>query len=105
MDVINRYHVELRGQPGFSSRAQILLLGADDRERAALGRIHFYDAGVQLPTDAQSDGVIEMHLPMDALAGVIALLQHDKPIKIGFVDGNAILRTGEWEPVGESERD
>ena len=42
-------------------------------------------------------------MPLAAFAGVVAMLQHDSPIKIGFEDGRGKLITGEWEQVGETE--
>ncbi|MCA9683187.1 MAG: hypothetical protein KC431_16745 [Myxococcales bacterium] len=103
MVVVNQYQVEVRGDAGADNvRARILLIG-EGGNRSALGRIHFHDTGTQLPGDSFENNVVDMHVPMDAFAGILALLQHDKPIKIGFYSGFGVLRTGEWEPVGEGQ--
>lgn len=104
MDTVNRYQVKIHGNvPRNGERATILLLGAG-QVRSALGVVHFYDPGVTLPQDARTAlGVIEMHMPIAAFAGVVAVLQHDSPIKLDFVEGRGVLLTSEWEKVGETE--
>ena len=103
MQTIQRYQIRIPGQDPERHRATIFLVG-EGTLRAALGRVHFLDDGSQLPADAKGDdGLIDMHLPLAAFAGVVAMLQHDRPVMISFRGGRGELRTGEWEPVGETE--
>lgn len=104
METVNRYQVKIHGNvPRNGERATIHLLGATVM-RSALGIVRFYDPGVTLPDDSRTAlGLVEMHMPIAAFAGVLALLQHDNPVKIDFVEGRGVLQTGEWEKVGETE--
>ena len=104
MDPVNRYQVKIHGNvPLNGERATIHLLGAGHL-RSAVGVLHFYDPGATLPDDERTElRLIHMHMPIAAFAGVLALLQHDKPVMIGYVDGRGLLQTGEWEQVGETE--
>lgn len=103
MDTISRYQIRLPGKEPSSQRATIYLLGAG-LMRSALGRVHFYDPGTAVPADTKDgNGIIDMHLPLAAFGGVVAMLQHDSPVKIDFKDGRGELWTGEWEQVGETE--
>jgi hypothetical protein len=103
MATVLRYQVHTPGRDPATQRASIFLLGGGVT-RSAIGSIHFYDAGVAIPADTQADGNIEMHLPLAAFAGVVAMLQHDSPIDIEFEEGRGHLWTAEWERVGETER-
>jgi hypothetical protein len=102
MDTVNRYQIRIPGLDPAKQRASISLLGSGVM-RSALGRVHFYDEGQKIPADTNSDGIIDIHLPLAAFAGVVAMLQHDSPVKIDFQDGRGHLWTGEWEKVGETE--
>jgi hypothetical protein len=104
MDSVNRYQVKIHGnRPRNGERATIHLLGASHL-RSALGIIHFHDPATTLPDDDRNPlGIVNMHMPIAAFAGVLALLQHDSPVTIDFVDGRGVLQTGEWEKVGETE--
>jgi hypothetical protein len=100
---VNRYQVRIPGHDPATQRATISLLG-EGTVRAAIGRVNFYDQGLELPADRIEDGIIEMHLPLAAFAGIVALLQHDSPVKIALEDGRASLWNAEWEQVGETEQ-
>lgn len=102
METVNRYQISIPGHDPATQRASISLLGAGGM-RSALGRVHFYDAAAELPADHQTDGIVHVHLPLAAFAGVVAMLQHDSPIKVGFEGGRGKLITGEWEQAGETE--
>ena len=103
MATVLRYQIHTPGRDPATQRASIYLLGGGVT-RSAIGSIHFYDHGMTIPADAQTDGQIEMHLPLAAFAGVVAMLQHDSPIDIEWKDQRAHLWTAEWERVGETER-
>lgn len=102
MDTIDRYQIRIPGHQPSRQRATIQLLGAG-AARSIVGRVHFYDDVQAIPDDSVDDGVVEMHMPTAALGGVIAMLQHDRPIKLDFRDGRGQLWNGEWERVGETE--
>lgn len=103
MPTVQRYQIHTPGRDPNTQRATIYLLGGSVT-RSAIGCVHFYDDGVPIPADTQIDGAIEMHLPLAALAGVIAMLQHDSPIDLEFKNQRGHLWTAEWERVGETER-
>ena len=103
MDTVNRYQIRIPGLDPVKQRASISLLGSGTM-RSALGRVHFYEQGEAIPEDSKTDGIIDIHLPLAAFAGVVAMLQHDSPVKIDFRDGRGQLWTGEWEKVGETEQ-
>lgn len=104
MRAISRYNVGVFGEAASNGVRAVINLMADDGPRLALGRLSFYDDGASVPADGESeDGLILVNLPMSAFAGVVALLQHDRPVKLGLVGGRGVLRTGEWERVGETE--
>ena len=42
-----------------------------------------------------------MHLPMEAFAGALALIQHDSPVHIELSGARGRLFTSEQERVGE----
>jgi hypothetical protein len=104
MATVVRYQIHTPGRDPATQRATIYLLGGGVT-RSAIGAVHFYDDGVPLPGDTQADnGNVEMHLPLAAFAGVVAMLQHDSPIDLEFKDQRGHLWTAEWERVGETER-
>jgi hypothetical protein len=103
MATVVRYQIHTPGRDPGTQRATIYLLGGGVT-RSAIGSIHFYDDGVAIPPDTQTDGNIEMHLPLAAFAGVVAMLQHDSPIDLEFKHQRGHLWTAEWERVGETER-
>jgi hypothetical protein len=103
MATVHRYQIHTPGRDPATQRATIYLLGGGTT-RTAIGSIHFYDDGVAIPPDTQIDGRIEMHMPLAAFAGVVAMLQHDSPIDLEFRDQRGHLWTAEWERVGETER-
>lgn len=103
MATVQRYQIHTPGRDPATQRATIYLLGSGVT-RSAIGCVHFYDDGVAIPADAQTDKGIEIHLPLAAFAGVVAMFQHDSPIDIEFKDGRGHLWTAEWERVGETER-
>jgi hypothetical protein len=103
MATVQRYQIHTPGRDPAKQRATIYLLGGGST-RSALGCVHFYDDGVPIPADTQRDGTIEMHMPIAAFAGVVAMLQHDSPIDLEFENDRGHLWTAEWERVGETER-
>lgn len=103
MATVLRYQIHTPGRDPSTQRATIYLLGGGVT-RSAIGCIHFYDDGVAIPADTQTEANIEMHLPLGAFAGVVAMLQHDSPIDLEFKDQRGHLWTAEWERVGETER-
>jgi hypothetical protein len=104
MATVLRYQIHTPGRDPATQRATIYLLGGGVT-RSAIGAVHFYDEGLPIPADTQTDnGNVEMHLPLAAFAGVVAMLQHDSPIDLEFKDQRGHLWTAEWERVGETER-
>jgi hypothetical protein len=103
MATVVRYQIHTPGRDFSTQRATIYLLGGGVT-RSAIGSIHFYDDGGAIPADTQTDGNIEMHMPLAAFAGVVAMLQHDSPIDLEWKDQRGHLWTVEWERVGETER-
>lgn len=98
MTIIHSYLVDLYGDASSDGvRARIDLVG----ERALVGTLRFYDEGTPQPPDATAGACVQVHLPMAAFAGALALLQHDRPVEIELDRGRGRLFTREREGVGE----
>ncbi len=81
-------------------RARIDLIG----DAGLAGTIRFFDDGTSLPVDTVEIGRgVQMHVPMEAFGGTLALLQHDRPVQIDLAKDRGRLFTSEQEWVGESE--
>lgn len=97
-----KYHVLFYGAPdGYqTNRAQIALYGAAG---TVIAYIRFNDPGMFFEADAESAGVIRMHLPSAMFQSVLDVLRNEKPIHIYFAAGRGFLGTMSTEPVGEGE--
>lgn len=82
-----------------STRAAVNLLDAESKIRAV---VKFYDDGMSVGEDYQTDDIIWMHLPSSMLHSVVDVLRNEKPIFIHFAANSAFLSTSE-EPVGEGD--
>ncbi len=100
--VITQYHVLVYGSPeGYqTNRAQISLYGANGQTAAYL---RFNDPGMTFENDAESGGIIRMHLPSTMFQPVLDLLRNEQPVSIYFAQGRGFLAVGS-EPVGEGEQ-
>jgi hypothetical protein len=98
---ITDYHILFYGSPeGYqTNRAQISLYGADGKTAAF---VRFNDPGMAFENDAESGGIIRMHLPSTMFENVLDVLRNEKPVYIYFAQGHGFLSTSK-EPVGESE--
>jgi hypothetical protein len=98
---ITDYHILFYGSPeGYqTNRAQISLYGADGKTTAF---VRFNDPGMAFENDAESGGIIRMHLPSTMFENVLDVLRNEKPVYIYFAQGRGFLSTSK-EPVGEAE--
>ena len=98
---IKQYHILFYGSPeGYqTNRAQIALYGPDGKTAAYL---RFNDPGMFFESDAESNGIIRMHLPSSMFQNVLDVLRNEKPVYIYFAQGRGFLSTSK-EPVGEGE--
>ena len=98
---IKNYHVLFYGSPeGYqTNRAQIALYGPDGKTAAF---VRFNDPDMAFENDAQSGGIIRMHLPSAMFWNVLDVLRNEKPVFIYFAQGRGFLSTSK-EPVGEGE--
>jgi hypothetical protein len=98
---ITDYHILFYGSPeGYqTNRAQISLYGADGKTAAF---VRFNDPGMAFENDAESGGIIRMHLPSTMFENVLDVLRNEKPVYIYFAQGRGFLSTSK-EPVGEAE--
>ena len=101
MTVIRKYMVDIYGgAPPDGVRARIDLIA----DGGLAGTIRFFAGGSALPADTIEIGQgVQMHAPMDAFGGSLALLQHDSPVHIDMLGGRGRLFTSEQEAVGEDE--
>jgi hypothetical protein len=72
-----------------------------------IGQLHFYPNGSALPSDAKSDGRVDLYYHLDDFDNIIDLLRNEKPMYLvwsgsGLGRENAIQTTS--EPVGEAEK-
>lgn len=102
MSQVTAYHVLFYGGPdGYqTNRAQIALYDAAGK---VVAYVRFNDPGMAFEPDAESGGVIRMHLPSAMFENVIDVLRNEKPINVYFAQGRGFLGTGAVEPVGEGE--
>ncbi len=102
MAEVTKYHVLVYGGPdGYqTNRSQIALYGANG---ATIAYVRFNDPGMAFESDANSGGVITMHLPSTMFPSVIDLLRIEKPVQIYFAQNRGFLGTGATEAVGEGE--
>lgn len=101
MVIVQKYLVDIYGgTPSDGVRARIDLIG----DAGLAGTIRFFADGSSLPDDTFEAGQgVQMHVPMDAFGGTLALLQHDRPVQIDLFNDRGRLFTSEPERVGESE--
>ena len=98
---IKKYHILFYGSPaGYqTNRAQIALYDSNGKTVAYL---RFNDPGMFFENDAESNGIIRMHLPSEMFQNVLDVLRNEKPVYIYFAQGRGFLSTSK-EPVGEGE--
>lgn len=98
---ITNYHILVYGSPdGYqTNRSQIALYGANGKTAAF---VRFNDPGMTFENDAESGGIIRMHLPSTMFQSVLDILRNEKPVYIYFAQGRGFLSTSK-EPVGEGE--
>lgn len=105
MKEVKRYALKIFGGPrgsGAGKRSSIYLF---DKDNHGIGRVDFWDAGITLPADENSDmGGITFSLHIDQMHDVVDMLRNEGPIFIAWQETlkNAYIGTGQ-EPVGEGE--
>jgi len=99
---VSSYHVLFYGSPeGYqTNRAQIQL---NDASGKTLAWVRFNDPGMFFEADANTGGIIKMHLPSSMFQSVLDVLRNEKPINVYFAQGRGFLGTGTLEAVGEGE--
>jgi hypothetical protein len=102
MAEVSKYHVLVYGSPdGYqTNRSQITLYGTAG---SVIAYLRFNDSGMQFENDADSGGIIRMHLPSTMFRGVLDILRNEKPIQVYFAQGRGFFGTMSTEAVGEGE--
>lgn len=98
---VKDYHILFYGSPeGYqTNRAQISVYSPDGKTAAF---IRFNDPGMTFENDADSGGIIKMHLPSAMFENVLNVLRNEKPVYVYFAAGRGFLSTSK-EPIGEGE--
>lgn len=101
MALVSSYSVLFYGSPeGYqTNRAQIQL---SDAAKKTIAWVRFNDPGMFFEADANTGGIIRMHLPSSMFQSVLDVLRNEEPINVYFAQGRGFLGTSS-EPVGEGE--
>lgn len=92
--------IVLEGIEGVSSPRQ--QPDTSSAELIEVGRIDFGNSTLREQDIIGRNGTLRMDRPMSMLAGILSLLQHEKPLFLLFQDDKGTLSTS-LEPVGETE--
>jgi hypothetical protein len=82
----------LTGGLASGQRAQVALYRQDGDAVASAAWLRFFDEGAKIPADFAENGIIRIHAPMSALAGVLNILgQPSGEVSVQFNGGFAQL--------------
>ncbi len=87
---VHGWDYSLYGSTVAGQRVQISLYRNVGAGAASAAWLRFFDDGSALPADYVADGIIRIHAPMAALAGVLTMLQQvNHGLAVQFVGGAA----------------